>query len=65
MEQRRIKVTYTITKEITSCWNVCPYYDTDMNTMVCTHPEAENSGYIISHPQCRHGFPTKCPLLKT
>lgn len=65
MEPRRIKVTYTITKEITSCWHVCPYYGTIGWVMHCSHPEADNSGYIISQPQCRYGFPTKCPLLKT
>lgn len=63
MTTQEIEVTHTVSKKITRCWNTCPHYGLDMNTMVCNHPEAENSGYIIEHPQCMNGFPDKCPLI--
>lgn len=59
-----IEVTYTVSEKITRCWQTCPYFEVDSGIMYCGHPEAEDSGYIIEHPQCRVGFPTKCPLLK-
>lgn len=62
--QRPVKVTYTVTKRISSCFHVCPYFALEWNVMVCTHPEVENDGFIIEHPKCRDGFPDKCPLLK-
>lgn len=46
------------------CYHECPYFDLEGSpspVMTCTHPEAE-SPYIISHPACDEGFPSKCPL---
>jgi hypothetical protein len=55
----------TITKEIERCWHECPYFGTDggpSGAVVCNHPEADQQGYIISHPACDEGFPPLCPL---
>jgi hypothetical protein len=55
------------TKKITSCAHVCPYFTLDGGpgpVMTCTHPEAPNSGYIISYPECDRDFPALCPLWK-
>jgi len=62
-----MKVTRTITKEISKCYHQCPYFELEGGpgpVMVCEHPEAENTGYIISHPECDNGFPKECPLMK-
>jgi len=61
MESIKVKVSHE--KEITRCWHQCPYFSLEINVMVCDHPDAE-SPYIISHPECREGFPEKCPLIK-
>jgi hypothetical protein len=53
--------------EISRCYHECPYFINDGGpgpVMVCNHPKAEDSGYIIDHPDCDNGFPKKCPLLK-
>ena len=60
-----MKVVYI--KEIKYCWRQCPYYGIDGGpgpVMTCEHPEAPQSGYIISHPECTEGFPELCPLVK-
>ena len=52
-------------QEITRCWMECPYYGIDGYpgpAMICNHPESKINRYIISHPQCRMGFPNECPL---
>lgn len=61
----KIRVTKTITKEITCCYHECPYFMGGGcgSIMICTHPEAENM-YIISHPECDIGFPQECPLIQ-
>lgn len=54
-----------VKKTITRCFHECPYFDLDGGPgpmMVCTHPDAPDRGYIISHPYCDEGFPNKCPL---
>lgn len=60
-----MKVTKTVSKEIGHCAHECPYFDLDGGpgpVMYCRHPEAPDSGYIIHHPECDEGFPSKCPL---
>jgi len=57
----------TLTKNIERCYHECPYFELDGGpspVMVCDHPKAPDSGYIISHPQCMNGFPEKCPLVR-
>lgn len=63
----KIKVTKTIAKEISRCYHECPYFIIDGGpgpVMICSHPAAENYGYIISHPECDNGFPSRCPLMR-
>lgn len=66
-----MKVTKVITREISRCYNDCPYFTIGRwpdgwpgSVMICDHPNAPDDGYIISRPQCDEGFPEKCPLLK-
>ena len=54
-------------KKIDRCYHECPYFGIDGGpgpVMVCNHPNAEDNGLIISHPECDNGFPLRCPLLK-
>lgn len=60
-----MKVTKIITVEIDHCRNQCPYFENEMNLMICTHPEAPSSGLIIKHPECDTGFPDLCPIVKS
>jgi hypothetical protein len=61
---KEITVSRTETKTITHCIHSCPYYETEMNVMVCSHPLAPATGYIISHDDLIDGFPSKCPLVE-
>lgn len=64
-----MKVTRTITKDISKCYHECPYFELEggpSSVMVCSHPEAQefDGNGIISHPECDIGFPKRCPLVK-
>lgn len=55
-----------VTKDISKCYQECPHFELDGGpgpVMYCGHPDAPDSGYIISHPECDTGFPKKCPLI--
>jgi len=55
------------TKEIGRCYQECPHFGLEGGpgpVMVCGHPDAPLTGYIISHPDCDRGFPKECPLTK-
>lgn len=56
-----VRVSRTITKDITRCFYSCPYYSLEMNVMVCEHPQAPDMGYIITQEN-RNRFPPKCPI---
>ena len=52
--------------KIDHCYHTCPHFSLDGGpspAMMCGHPDAQDNGYIISHPECDQGFPPKCPLL--
>ncbi len=62
-----VKVKKIIEKDIEKCFYDCPYLGEDGwpgPVMVCEHPKAPDSGYIVGHPACDNGFPVRCPLLK-
>ena len=57
--------TRTLTISIDECYHKCPYFSTvrtPTGIMVCSHPSADNYGYIINQATCHDGFPPKCPL---
>jgi hypothetical protein len=60
------KMLVTFKKSIKKCYHECPHFELDGGpgpVMTCSHPDAPNSGYIISHPDCDNGFPKKCPVM--
>lgn len=62
---RRGRKHVTLTKVIEHCYHECPHFGLEGGPgpiMVCKHPEAEDNGLIISHPDCDIGYPEKCPL---
>ena len=58
-----MKVTRTITKDITKCYHECPYFGLEGHEMICEHPYADADGGIITHPDCDKGFPEDCPMM--
>lgn len=59
----RVVRTTTVTKDITRCFQDCPYFNSVGHEMECEHPEAPDKGQIITYPDCYKGFPSRCPLI--
>ena len=61
---------YVSTKTVTSCFNSCNFYSSDMDGMKCTHPFFNDNkdvyaNMIITCLNSRDGkIPKKCPLRK-
>jgi len=58
----------TLTEKVQTeyCYHNCEYFELDGGpnpVMICTHPEAPDNGFIISHPEYDEGLPKKCPLI--
>lgn len=57
----KVVIVYSVER----CYHTCPHFGLDGGpgaVMICNHPQAPDSGHIISHPDCETGFPAKCPL---
>lgn len=54
-----------IIKEIKQCYHTCPFFETDMDGMICVHPKVKDDGYaamFITQDNSRQTFPERCPL---